>query len=491
MEEAHDWDVWFRGQLDGGLAEDAPLTYKWTADKGHFVVRDANGNEVEASSATGLSATWVAPPASELRTESTSVEIKCTIDDAKGPRVGAREAGTRDDEVLERTVNVTVVSSQASVKLGVYKQVVDPNDQSMTYQKVSGTSGGTLYRALEVRVGRGLRVSSGKALVRLEETEQVNGKLHDDHERYIDMEVNFGLREGWQKQLASGEWVEAPEAPSAADSSEGEVRYRYLAPWNTASRQSGSRLEAGEMVAGALLGHNGSHEVSLLSVDDEVGEQVEFAYPGGDLFSAETPENLEVEVGNLVITDAKASDGNLDFVRLDKDSDNPSISQPSVSFRIDDESYEEGDSYFCVVAFPETNYAVMPTLVGTLHQPSTASFTIPQNAPRGVFGFSIIVKKSRGGQQIDQQFLRSQLVIISKTKEDLVGPDGQEKVNYSFHLAPINTSQAEPAPATVGVIYTIRAADHSQAESFWHRPLPKQQIQPMHSNGVIKLFYQR
>ena len=109
VSEAHDWDSWKRGDLDNGVVEDKPLTYKWTADKGHFLVKDENGDEVESSSATGRTAKWVAPKADEFGTEKADVEIKCTIDDAEGKRVGAKEAGTRDDEALERIINVKVI----------------------------------------------------------------------------------------------------------------------------------------------------------------------------------------------------------------------------------------------------------------------------------------------------------------------------------------------------------------------------------------------
>ena len=109
--EAHDWDGWTQGGLDFGGGEDAPLTYRWTAGKGHFRVTDAQGNTTEAQSVSGRTATWVAPD--DIQSD-TDVEIKCTIDDPEGPRVGAKEAGTRDDGALERTVSVKVVLLQVT-----------------------------------------------------------------------------------------------------------------------------------------------------------------------------------------------------------------------------------------------------------------------------------------------------------------------------------------------------------------------------------------
>ena len=118
--EAHDWDGWLKSRLSDGYTEDTPLTYRWTAEKGQFLktdaqgnlVTDAQGHTIEDDNPAGLFATWVAP--THLDADQEDVEVKCTIDDAEGARVGALEAGTRDDEALERTVNVKVMQMQVT-----------------------------------------------------------------------------------------------------------------------------------------------------------------------------------------------------------------------------------------------------------------------------------------------------------------------------------------------------------------------------------------
>ena len=74
---------------------DGPLSYKWTADKGHF-----------EGSTTNRTATWIAPDDSR---EAVTAIVKCTIDDPTGPRVNAPETGSHDDDALVREATLRVM----------------------------------------------------------------------------------------------------------------------------------------------------------------------------------------------------------------------------------------------------------------------------------------------------------------------------------------------------------------------------------------------
>ena len=106
---ASDWDAWERAGIDGGIALDGPLTYKWTLTGGKFRIAGDNGTFTEATEVTGRKATWIAPAVAEG--EANSFTVTCTIDDGTQPRVVDPETGSHDDQELERTVSIEVVPS--------------------------------------------------------------------------------------------------------------------------------------------------------------------------------------------------------------------------------------------------------------------------------------------------------------------------------------------------------------------------------------------
>ena len=84
---------------------DGPLSYQWSADKGHF-----------EGSTTNRTATWIAPDDSR---EAVIAIVKCTIDDPDGPRVNAPETGSHDDDALVRTATLRVEPSKIDMDMDV------------------------------------------------------------------------------------------------------------------------------------------------------------------------------------------------------------------------------------------------------------------------------------------------------------------------------------------------------------------------------------
>ena len=347
---ASDWDRWskFREVTPVEGHEPDIITdddYRWSAEGGgeggsgkfdKLIGEDENGNPLysePSGTITGREVRFLVPQGARMNAVFT---VKCEVGNDHGKTVSKPDGGTRiDSDKLERTQTIKVVGS--SVHLALYKQVEAPDGESVSYEAVSDTAGGTVYGALEVRAREGTRVKSSRALVRLEETEEVEGEAHDDEESHVDVEVKFNEAAGWQKRGQRGAWIEAPEAPTSAPAEGG--HYRYLIPWNTASGKSGERLgNDGEMVSGALLGHNGSHEVSLVAVDGEADAQVKFTSANGGEFGAEAPEKVEVEVSNLVIKSVSTSNGTQDYFKWDPGSGEPSLAAPVVDFAVEDQS---------------------------------------------------------------------------------------------------------------------------------------------------------
>ena len=101
VEAATDYDTKWSG-ASSSLVSDAlgASCYVWTG--GNFVTgHDGSGNPITAASATGTSATWLAPAAAG------SYTITCTINDVPTPP-GTGETGTRDDPPIVRQVSVVV-----------------------------------------------------------------------------------------------------------------------------------------------------------------------------------------------------------------------------------------------------------------------------------------------------------------------------------------------------------------------------------------------
>ncbi len=317
VSQAHDWDGWVRDLLDEGYVEDAPLTYRWTADKGHFLVEDEEGNLKESSSASGRKVQWVAP--TQLDTGETTVEIKCTIDDAVGARVGATDAGTRDDEKLERTVSVEVKARTATASFKLLKANGD---------EAGDTIGGAVSVVLELDLN-GAEAGSENAVVRIKETGTEGDVTHGAKEDHIDLPaLDFTRKEGWQQWIdADGDGPAEAAWQAATSPPVGTGKWRWSYGWNTAGAPI--TMGAGDDAL-KLWNHNGEHTISLAKVDGVVSSTLEF----GD--ESAKVEDKKTTVGNLVIKSVSTSNGTSDYFKFDADSDDGSLTNPTITFEIED-----------------------------------------------------------------------------------------------------------------------------------------------------------
>jgi hypothetical protein len=177
-----------------------------------------------------------------------------------------------------------------------------------------------------------------------------------------------------------------------------------------------------------LWSRNGRHKLELLDPATSQPYKLRFEhsnYANNSVQSYEKslPEAARVvDVQNMVITEAAAADGNLDYVRYDPESDNPAWSEPSIRFHFTDADYQPGDKYQYAVYFDETSSSTPPEFwwAGGREHPVEWNFnalssnvmsstltTIPPDGvqvplptalSRGVYGFDVVIVKMRGGK---------------------------------------------------------------------------------------------
>jgi hypothetical protein len=372
---------------DGTTSESSSgVTYRWEAvGSSSGLWRWQVGTTTqEGASAPTRYATWTAP--SNL-SEETTFTLKCTIDDAAGAIADGEGGNRNDNPAVVRQVQVR--TSNAAVILDVLRKTEEATATQAARYVSSGTgaTGGQLYGALYLTVGQGLRVSSADALVRLQEMPgQDDNVTHSVNEDRIDIGVNFGLRGGWQKYYdpeGASElgWWEAPEAPSAATSSDGAVRYRYLLGWNSAIETPGGYWNGAQTVTGKLWGHNGAHQMSLRAVDGNETAQIAFTSDAGGLSLTAQPENKEVTIGNLIVTEVTGNAGNPDYIKFDPLSTETNLRNPVIRFNIEDDGNPH--HYVWTIKISDTNrpaWIKTATIKGTANGPGPVSIRINQVA---------------------------------------------------------------------------------------------------------------
>lgn len=109
VETATDLDKWDKCE-DSDVSGEG-TSYKWSCSEGGFAVgANADGTPQLEPTASGLSATYVAP--AEVASADGQVTISCTIDDphqGEDSGVEAPDEGSRNDEPITRSATITVV----------------------------------------------------------------------------------------------------------------------------------------------------------------------------------------------------------------------------------------------------------------------------------------------------------------------------------------------------------------------------------------------
>ncbi len=451
IDAATDWDG-YRDEAGANRQSQDTLTdadYVWSATGGAtFEVReDQNGQTIVTQSGTTVTGrqAWLLLPATAQSADTFSV--KCTVSNTHGLPVVEPDTpapnGRRDTTPLVRTQDVTIAPS--ALALDVFKRTgVETSRDAATYVSV-GTNpiGGKVFVALYLTIGRGQKVASSAAWVRLfEKPDTANGVTHSGAENHVDVKLDFTQAGAWQRKFdpdggganKNSGWWPADVAPSAAPSAAGEVRYRTLVLWETAKVRDGSRftIAGAEALAGKLLGHNGAHQISVLAVDDNlVAPKVKFTSAYGGSLKVNVPAALEKNVSNLVITKVEAGDGNPNYLKFDSGSNNPTIQHPTLSFTFEDGDFRPGDRYQWDTFFFETNGETGYDRMGSLTALSVAPVpVILPTMPPGVYSFELSIDKIRNGTIIDSQIWRSNAVHFDRT--DLVNSNGQLKFHYGI-----------------------------------------------------------
>ena len=142
--------------------------------------------------------------------------------------------------------------------------------------------------------------------------------------------------------------------------------------------------------------------VESLSYDVYAGPVSYWYNRGTPVRSYEKPiEPVTLNVKNMTIVEAKAADGNEDYLRLDTESENPDLVAPSVNFEVQDINRKPDDRYEYEVVLRETNKDSSHVADVVLNGPLTMSesghgssvVALPENLVRGVYGFDVRVRK--------------------------------------------------------------------------------------------------
>ena len=388
LEEATDVDHWKLEPDSAGEEgyDNDTVIYLWEAPSGQ-IVGDAHQRNAK----------WQAPM------EAGTYTITCTIDDTP-KAIDEGEDGIRDDSSVKRTVEVEVVNGESSATLKLYK------DEELT-EEADDAVGGTAYIVLEVKLGEGQHMVSNSATLRVEE----NYAQHSDTEKRWDSAVSFAS--GWQKKDANGEWQNSVSSPQSTNNSDDDEYYRKVWPWATTSTP---------------LGHNENHSIKLVKVDG--GEETELKFAGA-IGESETKgtSGISADVKNLVITEAKTSEGNEDYLVYDPNSENSQHTNPSVTFKFEDKGgFQEGDEYRWTVLLIETSGAVAWSQSDIASEPGSVPVDLtPSDA--GVFGFDVSIKHYRDGVLLEGVSCKSLFV---KFDDDNLTVNDNNQFEFQYHIAP-------------------------------------------------------
>ena len=330
-----------------------------------------------------------------------------------------------------------------------------------------------MWASLELTVPPGSKVAPGLVGFRIEELDPITHPNFKD--RHDDLVMNTASPAEWEYN-SSGVWTpcDATHCPTAQNNTKQSQQYRRLVQWQTTGPTTGVQTYAqavgltgqatglteldgspSSYVTPVLPGHNGRHQVSLAAFTARgiTPTQAGISFiTGGITGTLQTPDARRVTVGNLVITKAVAGDGNLDFVRYDPANQaNAAVSHPGVSFAFSDRSFESGDRYDWKLILLETGTSTIPPpITGVLNAVPSAAVSVPLGGvvAEGVYGFDVAITKSRGGQVIDHQNVRSLVLFFTPTSMSLTA-DGASWL-YQYTVRP------DPAASGLGPLSEAR-----------------------------------
>lgn len=254
--------------------------------------------------------------------------------------------------------------SQARIRL--YRYTHDANGNEVLGNEIADADkiGGKVAVALEVSVDKNNRVAAdaNSATIRLkEEPDTVNLTAEQQHpfnQNHWDKTVDLTntQRTQWEKYYApDGEplgWYPCADSPKNPDSSDTPMLYRTRFDWQTTIENV--TVPEVEEPDSKLLGHNGSHTVSLESINSDHGEQaIPFECINADgSWSSDTPyqysngpDDRSVDVRNLVILGAVTNMGNPDYFAFDPQNAGETYLYPDITFAIGMQSLPHPSRY--------------------------------------------------------------------------------------------------------------------------------------------------
>lgn len=349
VEAATDNDGWEKTPNKGVEADSlTDEDYEWSVsggDGGGFRKQNADGSTTGPSpTLTGREVSFVAPVDA---TSGSTYTVTCTISNAHGKAITAPDEiinpNSRKDDPITRTQEVKISGGAASFDIVKFTAPATETEPA-TYASAGSTIGGSVYGALYVTAGPGMKVTSNGALARFyEKPDTANGVTHGEDESHIDVAVDFTSAEEWQKLYdPDGDgpkqegWWASPEAPNAAASGVDGARYRRLLPWSTFQSTSGTRFDDGQSQSGKLWGHNGDHELSLRAVDSDTSAKIDFTSSYGGSSKADKPAAKNADVQNLIITSLTTSNGTSDYFKFNPNSNEQEMLHPTITFSIRD-----------------------------------------------------------------------------------------------------------------------------------------------------------
>ena len=412
------------------------LTYQWTGgdapqDGGDGTGADGAGAEEGASNVDPT--TTVTMPTQLGAT----VMVTCAIDDTPTPLILAPggapgETGDRDDSPLTKTLTFIVRAADPNhpdlngngipddeeggqtttppgggITGGGMQPPIALPGQSLLYWRVlhnnaqelsngsalslGGTVGGTVAIQVIVKVARKGRVApeTNNVTLRVQETGSDNDVTHpfgQNHAEFV-LDLADPHWDFWTAQQVMGGNAPVPQLirtgqdSAKAENVSDDLDYFYTKTivWNTTSSLTTDLDATGLRPASTLLGHNGEHKISVAEVNSEAGSSVLFQKKDSDGTEWQNaPFNVQETthiVGNLVIKNVSTSNGTEDYFKFDRESTENSLTQPKVTFEIEDKGEKNRYEWYLWVKPTRGEYNSV-AISGILDQPGVKTVTI-------------------------------------------------------------------------------------------------------------------
>ncbi len=325
------------------------------------------------------------------------------------------------------------------------------------------TVGGMMDIDVEITLGPNTALGSEVMDMRLRLSEEPGNEVtHEPAENHadilLDLKVNTPVWTKWRKIPNSNptRWKYVESNVQIHGSSDEWYTYTYSRPWDTTRGFSSSDRGGAHT---KVWGHNGPYKLQVLEVGEHTSTPPYASYNTGSLkwqkipqsgpaqqMSLDFPDPFKVNVQNVVITEAKASDGNEDYVKFDPNSSASTVNNPSVTFRFQDGNFQQGDVYNWQASFWTTGNGNSPTVSGTLNSVQAVTVKLPQGTAKGVYAFGFTVEKMRGGFR-DVQMLRSEKRIFTGNHFNVAtDSNGNQAWKYHYRIISNNDQTLTPRP---------------------------------------------